>query len=141
MKASSPTSRSDHHQATATVPHGEMIAASQANAVPAACPIGLVEDQCRSGVTARQADKALSGAMVRATAKGLPSGSLTATRTEPTRAVPSEEPRLETDSRGHAQDRRAISGPLTPVKSSFSWSLADGDARSIRIAARASTTS
>ncbi len=34
--------------------------------------------------------------IVRATAKGLPSGSLTATRTEPTRAVPSEDPRLET---------------------------------------------
>ena len=47
MKASSPTSRSDHHQATATVPHGEMIAASQANAVPAACPIGLVGVLCR----------------------------------------------------------------------------------------------
>jgi len=37
-------------------------------------------------------------------------GELTATRTEPTRAVPSEEPRLETDSRGHAQDRRADAG-------------------------------
>src|SRR6202047_4200815 len=33
---------------------------------------------------------------LRATAKGLPTGSLTATRTEPTRAVPSEDPRLET---------------------------------------------
>jgi hypothetical protein len=63
MKASSPTSRSDHHQATATVPHGEMIAASQANAVPAACPSGLVEDQCRSGVTAaKPPDNSLSRA-------------------------------------------------------------------------------
>ena len=39
---------------------------------------------------------AITRIIVRATAKGLPSGSLTATRTEPTRAVPSEEPRLET---------------------------------------------
>jgi len=37
-----------------------------------------------------------TGIIVRATVKGLPSGSLTATRTEPTRAVPSDEPRLET---------------------------------------------
>jgi hypothetical protein len=34
--------------------------------------------------------------IVRPTAKGLPSGSLTATRTEPTRAVPSDDPRFET---------------------------------------------
>ena len=34
--------------------------------------------------------------IVRVTAKGLPSGSLTATRTEPTRAVPSDDPRFET---------------------------------------------
>src|SRR5215475_14964039 len=34
--------------------------------------------------------------IVRATAKGLPAGSLTATMTEPTRAVPNEDPRLET---------------------------------------------
>jgi hypothetical protein len=33
---------------------------------------------------------------VRATANGFPSGSFTATRTEPTRAVPSDEPRFET---------------------------------------------
>jgi hypothetical protein len=47
-------------------------------------------------------------------------GELTATRTEPTRAVPSEEPRLATDSRGHAHDRRAISGPgINPGKDRF----------------------
>src|SRR5580693_2295843 len=40
--------------------------------------------------------RATTSMLVRATAKGLPSGSLTATRTEPTRAVPSEDPRLET---------------------------------------------
>jgi hypothetical protein len=40
--------------------------------------------------------RATTSMMVRATAKGLPSGSLTATRTEPTRAAPSEDPRLET---------------------------------------------
>src|SRR5215470_639458 len=34
--------------------------------------------------------------IVRATAKGLPSGSFTATMTEPTRAVPNDDPRLET---------------------------------------------
>src|SRR6202012_4642592 len=40
--------------------------------------------------------RVMTSIMVRATAKGLPAGSLTATRTEPTRAVPSDEPRLET---------------------------------------------
>ncbi len=39
--------------------------------------------------------KAMTSIVVRATAKGLPSGSLTASRAEPTRAVPSEDPRLE----------------------------------------------
>src|SRR5215468_4722640 len=34
--------------------------------------------------------------IVRATAKGFPAGSLTATMTEPTRAVPNDDPRLET---------------------------------------------
>ena len=38
----------------------------------------------------------MTSIMVRATAKGLPSGSLTPTKTEPTSAVPSDEPRLET---------------------------------------------
>jgi hypothetical protein len=62
---------------------------------------------------------------------------LTATRTEPTGAVPSEELRLATDSRGHAHDRRAISRPLTPAKTGFSWSLADRPScRSSRIEAR-----
>ena len=32
MKASSPTSRTDYHQATAAIPHGQVTAASQANA-------------------------------------------------------------------------------------------------------------
>jgi hypothetical protein len=40
--------------------------------------------------------RAITSITVRATANGLPDGSLTATRTEPTRAVPSEDPRLET---------------------------------------------
>jgi hypothetical protein len=40
--------------------------------------------------------RATTSMIARATAKGLPSGSLTATRTEPTRAVPNEDPRLET---------------------------------------------
>src|SRR5208337_5347241 len=39
---------------------------------------------------------AITRSIVSATAKGLPSGSLTATRAEPTRAVPREDPRLET---------------------------------------------
>jgi hypothetical protein len=53
-----------------------MIAASQANAVPAACRIGLVEDQCRSGMRTAtiRPIKAMTSIMVRATAKGLPSG-------------------------------------------------------------------
>src|SRR5580700_2822216 len=40
--------------------------------------------------------RATTSMTVRATATGLPSGSLTATRTEPTTAVSSEDPRLET---------------------------------------------
>lgn len=40
--------------------------------------------------------RAITNITVRATANGLPDGSLTATRTEPTRAVPSEDPGLGT---------------------------------------------
>ena len=57
---------------------------------------------------------------------------LTATRTEPTGAVPSEELRLATDSRGHAHDRRAISRPLASVKSGSSRAVTDGPASQVR---------
>ena len=40
--------------------------------------------------------RVITSMMVRATANGLPAGWTTATRTEPTSAVPSEDPRLET---------------------------------------------
>jgi hypothetical protein len=53
-----------------------LVNTTQANAVPAACAIGLVEDQCRSGMrtATTRLIKAMTSIMVRARAKGLPSG-------------------------------------------------------------------
>jgi hypothetical protein len=50
--------------------------------------------------------------IVRTTAKGWPAGSLTATRTEPTRAVPNDDPRLETLRDRPEMSRWSASGKL-----------------------------